>query len=247
MSSIMDLDASAREHGALIRRRAVRSGADLLHLALLYGPGGLSLRSVASYATEAGIADICDVSLLDRLRNASAYLSDILDHLLAHNLGNHPTPSGLHLTLVDGSTISKPGSTGSDWRLHARYEPAQGRFTGLTITEASTAEALCRVAVTQGDVLVQDRGYARVRNLSHARDQGAQFITRIGWRSVNLFHPTGEGFNLMSALPETGAAIVEHPVLISSGKNRLPARLILARKPAEHTLRQQARRFLDDD
>ena len=54
----MDLEFSARERGALVRKRGVRSAEDLLHLALLYGPGGLSLRSVASYATEAGIA-IC--------------------------------------------------------------------------------------------------------------------------------------------------------------------------------------------
>ena len=32
------------------------------------------------------------------------------------------------LSLVDGSTVSLPASEGSDWRLHARYEPARGRF-----------------------------------------------------------------------------------------------------------------------
>jgi hypothetical protein len=74
VSSLMDLDASARLHGALVRKRGVRNAADLLHLGLLYGPGGLSLRAVAGHATEAGIADLCDVSLLDRLRNAGAFL-----------------------------------------------------------------------------------------------------------------------------------------------------------------------------
>src|SRR5712671_7345789 len=74
VSSLMDLDASARLHGALVRKRGVRHAADLLHLGLLYGPGGLSLRAVAGHATEAGIADLCDVSLLDRLRNAGGVL-----------------------------------------------------------------------------------------------------------------------------------------------------------------------------
>ena len=45
----VELEASAREHGALVRRRGVRLAADLLHLALLYGPGGLSLRSDTRY------------------------------------------------------------------------------------------------------------------------------------------------------------------------------------------------------
>ena len=51
VSALIDLQASARTHGALLRKRRVRSRADLLHLALLYGPGGLSLRGVAGFAT----------------------------------------------------------------------------------------------------------------------------------------------------------------------------------------------------
>ena len=58
ISSLVDLDSSARSRRGLLRKRGVRSAADLLHLALLYGPGGLSLRSVASFAIEARIADL---------------------------------------------------------------------------------------------------------------------------------------------------------------------------------------------
>ena len=230
VSSLIDLDASARRHRALLRRRGVRSAADLLHLAFLYGPGGLLLRGVASFATEAGIADLCDVSLLDRLRNAGDYLADVLDRLLADVRGDAPTDGRLQLSLVDGSTVSLPGS---DWRLHARYEPARGRFTDLAISEATTAEALCCVAVRAGDVLVQDRGYARVRNFAHARAKRAEFITRIGWRSVRLFNSVGQSFDLLAALPESGAPVVEHQVQIGSGRAAVPARLIIARKPAE--------------
>ena len=124
LSSLLDLEASARRHRALLRKRGVRSAADLLHLALLYGPGGLSLRGVASFATEAGIAELCDVSLLDRLRNSGDYLADVLEHLLRQASGDAASGARLQLSLVDGSTVSVPGSSGSDWRLHARYEPA---------------------------------------------------------------------------------------------------------------------------
>lgn len=241
VSSVLDLDASAREHGALRRRRGVRSAADLLHLALLYGPGGLSLRGVASFATEAGIASLCDVSLLERLRRSGDFLADVLDHLLAAGRGKVVANRALPLSLIDGSTVSVPGSGGSDWRLHARYEPARGRFTDLAITEASTAEALCRVATGPGCVLVQDRGYARVRNFVHARDQGADFITRIGWRSVRLFNMQGHSFDLLQALPTGEAAVVEYPVQIGQGSAAVTARLILARKPSQATQRQHQR------
>lgn len=246
VSSLVDLDASARSHKALVRRRGVRSAAGLLHLALLYGPGGLSLRSVASHATEAGIADLCDVSLLDRLRNSGDFLADVLDRLLADRRGEAPAEGRMRLGLVDGSTVSVPGSKGSDWRLHARYEPARGCFTDLTITEASTAEALACVAVRPGDVLVQDRGYARVRNFAHARANQADFITRIGWRSVKLFdhaghagRPCGTPFDLIAALSDSGPAVVEHRVSIGAGRDPVAARLIIARKPLHATGQQQ--------
>src|SRR5579862_4406125 len=238
VSSLVDLDASARTHRALLRKRGVRSAADLLHLALLYGPGALSLRGTASFAAEAGIAELCDVSLLDRLRNAGDYLADVLDHLLAHSRGDAPAEGRLQLNLVDGSTVSVPGSHGSDWRLHARYEPARGRFTSLTITEATTAEALSCVAVRPGDVLVQDRGYARVRNFTHARANGADFITRIGWHSVRLFETPSQRFDLFAVLPDTGAPVVEHAVRIGGGPDAVTARLIIARKPSEAVERQ---------
>jgi hypothetical protein len=241
MAALMDLEASAREHGALVRKRGVRSAEALLHLALLYGPGGLSLRSVAGFAAEAGIAELCDVSLLDRLRNAGDFLEDVLAHLLADSRDEMATDGRLRFGLVDGSTVSVAGSDGSDWRLHARYEPAHGRFTDLVVTEAKTAEALCCVAVRPGDVLVQDRGYARLRNFVHARKQGADFITRIGWRSVRLFDLAGQRFDLLAALPESGAPVVEHAVRVGSGCAVVPARLIIARKPPEATQRQHRR------
>jgi hypothetical protein len=241
ISSLVDLDASARTHRALLRKRGVRSAADLLHLALLYGPGELSLRATASFATEAGNAELCDVSLLDRLRNSGDYLADVLDHLLAHGRGAAPVEGRLQLNLVDGSTVSIPGSNGNDWRLHARYEPARGRFTSLAITEATTAEALCCVAVRPGDVLVQDRGYARARNFVHARANGADFITRIGWQSVRLFETPGRRFDLFAVLPSTDASVVEHAVRIGDGPDAITARLIIARKPPEALERQTAR------
>jgi hypothetical protein len=241
ISSLVDLDASARTHGALRRKRGVRSGASLLHLAFLYGPGELSLRATASFAAEAGIAELCDVSLLDRLRNSGDYLADVLDHLLAHSRGDAPAEGRLQLNLVDGSTVSVPGSKGSDWRLHARYEPARGCFTSLTITEATTAEALVCVAVRPGDVLVQDRGYARVRNFTHARANGADFITRIGWQSVRLFKTPGQRFDLFAVLPDTGAPVVEHAVRIGDGARAVTARLIIARKPPDAIERQTER------
>jgi IS4 transposase len=87
--------------------------------------------------------------------------------------------------------------------------------------------------VRPGDVLVQDRGYARMRNFVHAHTHNAHFITRIGWHSVKLYDPSGQRFDLFAVLSDTGPAVVEHDVRIGAGPGGLAARLIIARKPPE--------------
>jgi hypothetical protein len=242
LSKQIDLEASAREYGALVRRRGVRSAADLLHLTLLYGPGGLSLRSTASFAVEAGIADVCDVSLLDRLRNSPEWLEHVLGQLLANKRGRSGPAGQMRLAIVDGSTVSSPGAKGSDWRLHARYDPACGGFSDLQITPAQQAEALDRVAVLPGDLILQDRGYGRAGNLAHASDQGASFITRIGWRALKLVDASQAPFDLMAALPESGPEIVEFPVAVVHKTRKIPVRLIIKRKSDEAASHERKRR-----
>src|SRR5436190_10870147 len=71
------LALSAREYGAFTRAREIKTAVDVLRLAFLYGPGGHSLRSVAALAAAAGMADVSDVAVLDRLKAAA----DWLEHL----------------------------------------------------------------------------------------------------------------------------------------------------------------------
>ncbi len=67
LSQVLDLEASARAVGALMRRRNVSDAATLLRLALAQGPGGLSLRSAAAWAGISGVAQLSDVALRRRL------------------------------------------------------------------------------------------------------------------------------------------------------------------------------------
>ncbi len=70
-----ELDTSARNAGALTRRREIRDAATLLRLGLAYGPGGMSLREVTAWAQLHDVATLSDVALLKRLRNAAAALN----------------------------------------------------------------------------------------------------------------------------------------------------------------------------
>ena len=86
----LDLTASAREYGALRRRRGIKSAEDLLRLALIYGATPLSLRTTAAWADAAGVAALSDVALLYRLQGAEAWLGALVGALLAPRLDPPP-------------------------------------------------------------------------------------------------------------------------------------------------------------
>ncbi|MGH7121174.1 MAG: hypothetical protein ACREFP_19655 [Acetobacteraceae bacterium] len=150
---MIDLDASAQAAKALTRRREVRSGEMLLRLALAYGPGGLSLRSAAAWAGASGLADISDTAVMNRIRGAADWLGEVAGALLRRGQSALPATiklPGRRLRIVDGSVITRPGSHGTDWRLHATYDPATSRFTDLDLTDQHGAESFARATLGIG-------------------------------------------------------------------------------------------------
>src|SRR6476661_4375489 len=77
-----DLEASAKATGALQRKRGVPSAQALLRLAFAFAYAGLSLRAIATWARQTGVARLSDVALLQRLRRAATWAG----HLLAQQL-----------------------------------------------------------------------------------------------------------------------------------------------------------------
>ncbi len=186
LSALIDLDVTARTSGALLRRRNVGDSPTLLRLALAYGPGGMSLRSAAAWAGLNDVAMLSDVALLKRLRGSADWLGDIAGALLMNASGTESSTNARRLRIVDGNSISQPGSKDTDFRLHATYEPVQARFTHLELTDAHGGEAFSRVPLNKGDIVVGDRAYARAPALEKVIASEADFIVRTGWASIRL-------------------------------------------------------------
>src|ERR1700722_8675861 len=79
----LDVENLARQTKAFQRPRGVRSGTDLLRLALAWGCGGYSLQSVAAWSGERGIATLTDEALIQRLHGAGPFLQAVINELLA--------------------------------------------------------------------------------------------------------------------------------------------------------------------
>ena len=83
----------------------------------------MSLRSTAAWAGLNDVAALSDVTLLKRLRGSADWLGDIAGALLMNASRTESSTNTRRLRLVEGSSISQFGSKGTDFRLHASYEP----------------------------------------------------------------------------------------------------------------------------
>lgn len=231
----LDLDASARSHGALIRRRAVRDGATLLRLAFAYAVCGFSLRGASAWAALGAVARLSDVALLNRLRGAADWLGALVAAILSERMTGAAVAGGeRRLRLVDATTLSRPGSAGTDWRVHVGYRLGDApRIDRIELSDGRGAESLERFAGGPGDITIGDRGYARAGDLAAMRARGADFIVRTGWNAVRLRDGEGAPFDLVGMLaraPERGIAEADVRIAVDRSEKRLVAmRLVVLR------------------
>lgn len=250
----VDVDALALETRAIERARKVVDGTDLLRLALVRGPGGLSLNQTAAWAAMAGLPQMSDPSVKYRLDKAAPFLKALMERQLA----NQARSTTLHwpgrvLRAVDGTSIEQPASKGTDWRVHAGFDLGSGSFSHLELTDNRGAESIERGAPVAGEVRIGDRNYANAGPLHRLCQQAehVDFIVRVRWKGFALTRPDGQPFDLIDHLaalpPDAGLSGVPVEVLVHarvSGAERLPMRLIIQRRPPEQaeSTRQHLRR-----
>ena len=80
-----NLSEIAKDSGAVVRWRKLKSGEELLRIILAYSIEDLSLRSTAAWSSQTD-RELKDTSVLHRLRNASPLLERVLAHLLTQQL-----------------------------------------------------------------------------------------------------------------------------------------------------------------
>jgi hypothetical protein len=237
----LDLDSLALETKAIQRKRKIASGAGLLRLALARGPGGFSLRQTSGWVSLLEIAELSNPGVHYRLKQAVAFLAALVARLLAVKApGANLRWPGRTLRLADGTCVSKPGSKGTDWRVHGVFDLGSGGFSHLELTDKHGAEALERGVPIAGEIRIGDRNYARVpvlkRFLAEACGK-ADFIVRLGWNALQLSTPRGKPFDLIGYLQHLPAGMRPHEVILRAaagrGETALPLRLIVKRKTPE--------------
>jgi hypothetical protein len=237
----LDLDRLAAETKAIQRKRELVDGASLLRIALARGPGGLSLRQTAAWASMLGIAELSNPGVKYRLNQATEFLATLVERLLAAKVpGADLRWPGRSLRLADGTCVSQSGSKGTDWRVHGVFDLGRGGFCHLELTDQHGAEALERGAPQPGEIRIGDRNYARAPVLQRFRAESggtADFIVRVGWNALQLASPTGKPFDLIGYLqclpPGSNPHEVNLRAAVGRGEPALTVRLVVQRKTPE--------------
>lgn len=239
----IELERSAASWGAIRRVREISSGSDLLRLMMAYGFCGMSLRRTAAWAGDIGLANISDVSLLERFKKGA----DWLGHVLAIKLADHAslmresTP-GLKARLIDASTVTRVGGKGIDWRLHLTLDLASLKVDAIELTDSSGGERLSRFKFQPNEIVVGDAGYAHRAGLESVIGQGAEFLVRLNWSNLPLLTPEGEPLDLITCCRSVvGTEPAEFLVRVRGSKMRV-VRLLIVRKTASAAAESRRRK-----
>lgn len=193
----------AYELGALKRRKKIDSAETLLRLLLIHFADGKSLRTTAAYANEVGICDINDVALLHRLRVSEDWLHWIVMELqkdLKVPLLSEPINKKYRIRLVDGTSVSEQGSTGSDWRIHYSFRLDNLRCDFFEITDTKVGESFEQYPVEEEDLVIGDRGYCKRKGIIHVLENGGDVMVRFHSTNLPLYTRKGKTYDVLENL-----------------------------------------------
>jgi Transposase DDE domain len=236
--------AKAFELGAVRRQlRGFDSVESLLRVLLIHLCDGCSLRETAARARAGDLADVSDVALLKRLRGCGPWFQWIAQELAAgmsFPMASEALLPGRRVRLVDGSSVSEPGATGSTWRLHYALNLHTLSCDEVHVTEATEGESLTRFAIHSGDVIMADRGFAHRRGLRHVVQHRADAILRINLNNLPLQDRRGRPLALLPHLRclAIGQAS-DWRAWVQDGQEVIPVRVCAYRKTLTQTLAAQ--------
>lgn len=230
-----DWEGLGREAGAIQRLRGFDSVEGLFRTLLMHVGCGWSLRETSVQAKLAGIADVSDVTLLNRLRQSSEWMRQLCQRLWKDAGVNLETASALPVRVVDATVVKEPGKTGSQWRIHysMRLPSLECDHFELTAAEgAATGEKLGRFQFRTGELVLADAGYSHPAGVAAVHQAGAHLCVRVNPVALPLEQANGKRFPLLAKIKtlRRAAEAREWPVWVRSGGIRIPGRVCAIRK-----------------
>ena len=164
----------AKRTGAFKRSRGINDPDTLLRVLLIHLANGCSLRETSVQAKESKLAIISAPSLQHRLERSGEWLRWLARGVrtkLHEPSSDIVEKCGMNVRIVDGTSISEPGSTGTDWRVHYSIQLPTLNCDYFLVTMPQEGESFKHYPVQGGDLLIGDRGYShRQGSSSYCRE-----------------------------------------------------------------------------
>lgn len=241
------LERSARDTGAFLQARVIRSAVDLLRLIFAYCLGEHGLRLTAAWAASMGLVDISAPALLYRLRQSSDWLSFLIDQLLRS--AGPKASRGRLIRIIDGTSVPKAGKKAKRqsalWRIHSAFDLPGERFSYFELTDEREGETLDRIPVVKGEIRIADRAYLQPDRIARVLDAGADVLVRGKWKGAHWCDRDGQPISFIAMLRAAQSGRIDRAIFIArKGGPNLALRLVAIRKPekAAAEARRKARR-----
>jgi hypothetical protein len=180
-----------RQTGAITRLRGFNSVDNVLRTLLMHVGSGWSLRETSVRAKLAGIAEVSDVTLLNRLRQSESWFRELCQQLWEDNgVDLTPAIAGYPVRVVDGSVVKEPGKTGSQWRLHYSLRLPSLECDEFILTPAhgqGNGDRLGRFQFRKGELILADAGYSNPPGVAAVQQKGAQLCVRLNPGTLPLW------------------------------------------------------------
>ena len=189
--------------GAAIRLRGFSNAANLLRTLLIHFFEGCSLRQTVVHAKQLGIADISDVALLKRLNVSGEWFRQMSQQLIKNIIPSQnviPQLKDYEIELVDATCICKPGSVGTDWRVHYGIELPTLHCKTIHVTDKHVGETFKHFDVTPNKLFIGDRGYSNQPGIAYVVNKSGNVLVRMNSANLPLKTEKNRDFMLLNNL-----------------------------------------------
>ena len=230
----VDLDQSAKDYGALIRKRGVKNASDLLKILMIYATGKISVRILSVAASALKISDISDTAWNKRISLSAAWLAFLLDSVLSSivNPSEEKLSKNRNVYLIDSTYFRQEGKTRKLYRAHINYCLNTGCMHEIKVTDIHTAESLTVYEIMENGIYIADAGYGKATQIAYALSKSADVLFRMTPNQVALYDKDGEKLNTSSIL-KTKKSTIDLHCFIKHNKILIPVRIIASRLPED--------------
>lgn len=228
----------AIEFKAFVRPRKIQNPMELMQLVLMYCGIDKTLRDTAGNLTLLR-ERITDTAVHKRLLTCTPWLKALLQKMWP---GIAKLPGSMRLIVIDASSVSAPGATGTSYRLHLAMDLPTLTFTHVEVTDQYSGESLKHFPLTANDVVLLDRGYNHPKTIAEYSLKGVSVVLRLSPHAMPLYQvDSDERIDLYQRLKGAESNEITLPVRLINKKQQPVTGWVHARRLPEE-LRAEARR-----